>query len=85
MTTRGAKLYPCPTCGDRHPAAELDDFTGECLTCRAPKQPAAARKCEWCGIAIAGHSNRRTCSTKHRVALHRAGGVGPYMPTTGVL
>ena len=85
MTARNPKLYPCPKCGDRHPADDLDDYTGECQTCRAPKQPTATRKCEWCGVAIAGHSHRRTCSGACRVALHRAGGVGPYTPTTEAL
>jgi hypothetical protein len=85
MTARRPKLYPCPNCGDRHLADDLDDFTGECLTCRGPRPATAARKCEWCGVAISGHAHRRTCSTKHRVALHRAGGVGPYTPTTEAL
>jgi hypothetical protein len=44
----------------------------------APAPTSAARCCEWCGKAIAGRADRRTCSGAHREALRRAGGVGPF-------
>jgi hypothetical protein len=42
--------------------------------------PTAGRRCEWCGVAIAGRTDRHTCSTRCRVALHRNGGVGRFPP-----
>ncbi len=58
--------YPCPGCkADRH-VDELDDHTGLCRACRG-------RSCVVCGVAIAGYSSRKTCSTRCRVALHRHG------------
>lgn len=44
----------------------------------APAPTSARRVCEWCGKAIAGRVDRRTCSPAHRKALDRAGGVGPF-------
>jgi hypothetical protein len=44
----------------------------------APAPTSAVRCCEWCGKAIAGRVDRRTCSGAHREALRRAGGVGPF-------
>lgn len=43
-----------------------------------PAPTSAGRSCEWCGKAIAGRADRRTCSGAHREALRRAGGVGPF-------
>ncbi len=37
-----------------------------------PEADRASNSCAICGRAIAGYSNRRTCSTRCRVALHRA-------------
>jgi hypothetical protein len=47
---------------------------------RTPTPTRAGRCCEWCGKAIAGRRDRRTCSGAHREALRRAGGVGPFTP-----
>ena len=44
----------------------------------APAPTLAGRCCEWCGAAIAGHRQRRTCSPRCRKALARAGGIGPF-------
>lgn len=43
-----------------------------------PEPTMAARTCEWCGVAIAGRSDRRTHSAKCKKALQRAGGIGPF-------
>jgi Uncharacterized protein containing a Zn-ribbon (DUF2116) len=66
-------VYPCPKCKTRHPVDQLDDETGLCPACRGEHLPAPGRRsCAVCGKAIAGHSHRKTCSTRCRVALHRA-------------
>jgi hypothetical protein len=65
-------VYPCPRCRTKHHVDDLDDYTGLCPACRGETAPTTAhRACEVCGVAIAGYSNRRTCSTRCRVALHR--------------
>lgn len=67
-------IYPCPQCKVRYPVDEFDDETGLCPHCRAPKPNCIRtdrRSCVVCGKAISGHSNRKTCSTRCRVALHR--------------
>ncbi|UGS34244.1 hypothetical protein DSM104329_00620 [Capillimicrobium parvum] len=64
--------YPCPQCRTEHHVGDLDDATGLCPACRGERTPTgAARACVVCGVALAGYANRRTCSTRCRVALHR--------------
>jgi hypothetical protein len=71
--------YPCPRCGRRHPEDQLDDTTGLCANCRDTRTPTKRyadahpdrRSCVVCGKAIAGYSNKKTCSTRGGVALHR--------------
>jgi hypothetical protein len=79
MTT----TYRCHRCHVPHDVDLIDGYTGLCPAChgKAPAVATAHRRCEWCGVAISGYSNRRTHSTACRVALHRAGGVGPHTPT----
>lgn len=43
-----------------------------------PAPTRAGRVCEWCGTAIAGRADRRTCSSTRRKALDRSGGAGPF-------
>jgi hypothetical protein len=45
---------------------------------RTPAPASTGRCCEWCGNAIAGRADRRTCSGAHREALRRDGGLGPF-------
>lgn len=49
---------------------------------RAPRPTSAGRACEICGKPIAGRADRRTCTTKCRRALSRAGGAGPFARPT---
>jgi hypothetical protein len=69
MTT----LYACHRCGVHRDVDLIDGYTGLCPDCRDKPARIGApnRACEVCGVAIAGHSNRRTCSVRCRVALHR--------------
>jgi hypothetical protein len=48
-----------------------------------PEPTPAGRGCEWCGQAIGGRADRRTCSPKCRRALQRAGGAGPFSRPEG--
>lgn len=67
-------IYPCPGCRTRYPVDQLDDDSGLCPVCRGERPPdrGAGRACVVCGRAISGHSHKQTCSTRCRVALHRA-------------
>jgi predicted nucleic acid-binding Zn ribbon protein len=64
-------VYRCTKCGRRTPVDDLDVEAGECLRCRGMPKPTAGRSCWVCGKAISGYANRKTCSTRCRVELHR--------------
>jgi hypothetical protein len=66
-------VYPRTECGRRVPVDELDGEAGTCLRCRgAPNPKVGSRSCLVCGKAISGYANRKTCSPRCRVALHRS-------------
>jgi Zn finger protein HypA/HybF involved in hydrogenase expression len=73
--------YPCTKCKARHPADELDDFTGLCPTCRddGPKV-ISKRHCEICGKPVSGYANRKTCGDAHRKQRQRLIKAGRTLP-----
>lgn len=58
--------------------AYLDRIVPVLDACAAPRPTSASRRCEWCGRAVAGRADRRTCSPACRKRLNRASDVGPF-------